>query len=244
MTVPRPRDKGTRHVLIDAFPESVARYRADHAIVAVDVIRATTMAVTAVASGRRCLVAESLADALAIQERLPRALLAGELAGEIPDLFEMNNSPAALTARDDIDRPLVMLSSSGARLMTEASRSGVAGYVACLRNFVPVARHLIEHHDRVAVIGAGSRGTFREEDQLACAWIAELLVNAGYKATNGQTTALVERWSGAPVRAMEISPSVDYLRRSGQLEDLEFVAGTVSDLDLVCAMVGNEVSVV
>jgi 2-phosphosulfolactate phosphatase len=244
LTVLQPLGERARHVLIDAFPESVSRYRDDHAIVAVDVIRATTMAVTAVASGRRCLIAESLPDALAIRQRLPRALLAGELAGEIPELFEMNNSPTALAARNDVERPLVMLSSSGTRLMTEASRSSVGGYVACLRNFVPVARHLIAHHDRVAVIGAGSRGTFREEDQLACAWIAELLMNAGYEAANPQTTALVDRWTGAPVGAVAISPSVEYLRRSGQLEDLDFVVDRVSDLEIVCAMAGNEVAAV
>jgi 2-phosphosulfolactate phosphatase len=244
LTVLQPLGERARHVLIDAFPESVSRYRDDHAIVAVDVIRATTMAVTAVASGRRCLIAESLPGALAIRQRLPRALLAGELAGEIPELFEMNNSPTALAARNDVERPLVMLSSSGTRLMTEASRSSVGGYVACLRNFVPVARHLIAHHDRVAVIGAGSRGTFREEDQLACAWIAELLMNAGYEAANPQTTALVDRWTGAPVGAVAISPSVEYLRRSGQLEDLDFVVDRVSDLEIVCAMAGNEVAAV
>jgi hypothetical protein len=38
-----------RSVVIDCFPASVARYVDDHAIVAVDVIRATTVAVTAVA---------------------------------------------------------------------------------------------------------------------------------------------------------------------------------------------------
>ena len=36
----------TETVVIDCFPSSVARYVDDHAIVAVDVIRATTMAVT------------------------------------------------------------------------------------------------------------------------------------------------------------------------------------------------------
>ena len=44
-------------VIIDCFPGSVSRYSDDHRIVVVDVIRATTLAVTATATGRRCIVA-------------------------------------------------------------------------------------------------------------------------------------------------------------------------------------------
>ena len=36
---------------------------------------------------------------------------------------------------------------------------------------------------RVALLGAGTRREFREEDQLCCAWIARELVAAGYAAT-------------------------------------------------------------
>ena len=49
-------------------------------------------------------------------------------------------------------------------------------YVACLRNYSALIAYLAAHHPMVAVIGAGSRGEFREEDQLCCAWIAEGLL--------------------------------------------------------------------
>ena len=41
-------------VIIDYLQDSVWRYKQGWAVVAVDVIRATTTAVTAAASGRRC----------------------------------------------------------------------------------------------------------------------------------------------------------------------------------------------
>lgn len=228
-------------VVIDVFPESVARYRRDHAVVAVDVFRATTMAVTAVAQGRRCIVATSVADAFAIRQELPEALLAGELGGDTPDGFEMNNSPADLVLRADVERPLVMVSSSGTRVMTEASGSDEGAYVASLRNLTATARHLIGRHERIAVIGAGSRGSFREEDQMACAWIAEILIRAGHVAADEPTQQLIDRWTGASVAACQVSESVAYLGRSGQLRDYDFVVATADDLDLVCAMTGNEV---
>ena len=46
-----------KSVVIDYLPESVCRYRSEWAIVAVDVIRATTTAITAAATGRRCFPA-------------------------------------------------------------------------------------------------------------------------------------------------------------------------------------------
>ena len=62
----------SRTVVIDCFPSSVDRYVADHAIVAIDVIRASTLVVTAVAGGRRCLLASDVRDALALRESYRR----------------------------------------------------------------------------------------------------------------------------------------------------------------------------
>jgi 2-phosphosulfolactate phosphatase len=227
-------------VVIDYLPSSVAKYRDDHTIVAVDVIRAATMAVTAVAQGRRCVAAADLEDAFAIGDRIGDAVLAGELGGDMPDGFDMNNSPADLAGRRDVHRPLVMLSSSGTQLMLEASRCAHGAYVACFRNFRAVARHLIGNHRRVAVIGAGSRNEFREEDQMCCAWVAEILVKAGYRPEDSETTEIVRRWSGAAVTACDTGKSVAYLRRSGQLRDFDFIVAHVDDLDLVGAIEGNE----
>src|SRR5437762_14076988 len=52
---------------------------------------------------------------------------------------------------------------------------------------------------KVAVIGAGSRDEFREEDQLCCAWIARDLLAQGFAAANERTTEIVRRWQDAPL---------------------------------------------
>lgn len=227
-------------VVIDCFPASVLRYRDDHTIVAIDVIRATTLAVSAVATGRRCLLAADLVDAEALRDGLGNALLAGELGGTMPFGFDMNNSPADLVARDDIDRPLVMLSTSGTELMLAAGGSTLGAYAVCLRNVTAAARHLIGRHRRIAIIGAGSRGEFRDEDQMGCAWLAERLIEAGYRTEDEATDEIVERWAGAPATAIEGSNSVAYLRQTDQMRDYEFTIGHVDDLDLVCAIDGIE----
>ncbi len=228
-------------VSIDAFP-ACAPHHHGGAIVAVDVIRATTTAVTAVATGRRCLPATSVADAFRLRTELGDAILAGELGGDMPAGFDLQNSPAALDARTHVERPVILLSSSGTALM-HAAHGAEAVYLGCLRNAVAVARHIAGRHDRVAVIGAGSRGEFRREDQIGCAWIAAALLDLGYDAADRRTHEIVARWRTAPADACGTGRSAQYLRRTGQLADLEFVLGHVNDLDLVCAFAEGEVTV-
>ncbi len=227
-------------VVIDSLPESVSRYRRGYAIVAVDVIRATTTIATAVSMGRRCFPVSSLEAARQVSSRLRNPLLAGEVGGIIPRGFEMNNSPAELALRSDISRPLVLLSSSGTKLIHQA-RASEAAYIACFRNFEFLSRYLVGRHSRFAVIGAGSRGEFREEDQMCCAWVAQRLIESGYVAENPQTAATVDQWRGATTDLVLSGASADYLIQSGQSRDLHFILTHIADLDWVLEIGGDEV---
>jgi len=219
-------------VVIDCFPESVETYRNGYAIVAVDVIRATTTVVTGVARGRRCFPVPSIEAADLLATQLTNPLLVGELDGLKPNSFEMNNSPAELESRTDIHRPMILLSTSGTRLICGAQEEQRM-YVACLRNYSSQAAHLAAHYATVALIGAGSKGEFGEEDQLCCAWIGERLLRAGFEPQDARTTAIIERWSSVPADAIIDGASAQYLRRSDQCQDLEFILTHVDDLDEV-----------
>ncbi len=227
-------------VIIDFLPESVERYRTGYAVVAIDVIRATTTLVTAAALGRRCHAAPGVAQALLRAASMEHPLLAGETGGDMCPGFDMTNSPAAIALRSDIERPLILVSSSGTRLIDGARRCE-ATYLACFRNHRAVAEHLCARYPRIAVIGAGTRDEFREEDQMCCAWIAEYLIERGYAAADAKTSDIVARWSGAPPQACLPSRSVAYLRRSHQLHDLEFILSHVNDLDSAFRLEGDEV---
>jgi len=227
-------------VVIDCLAENVVRYRHGYAVVAVDVVRATTTAITAAACGRRCFPVPTLDAALALRRRLADPLLAGEQRGVIPSGFHLNNSPAQLIGRTDLKRPLILLSSSGTGLCHEASQCD-AVYLACLRNYIPTARHLAINFPAVAVIGAGSRNEFREEDQMCCAWLAECLINLGYLPADNNTLKLVTRWSNKPADAWTYNKSANYLRTSGQVADLEFILEHVADLDTAFALKNGEV---
>jgi 2-phosphosulfolactate phosphatase len=215
---------------IDCFPESALRCQDGFAVVAIDVIRATTTAVTASALGLRCYPAGSLEDALHIAATLDHPILAGEINGVKPAQFHMNNSPAALLELSDKTRPLVLLSSSGTRLMLNAAACDVA-YLACFRNSSATADRLIsENYSRIALLGAGTRGEFREEDQIGCAWIGARLMRAGYRPENEATARVLSRWTSAKATDCLVSGSVNYLRRSNQEDDLRFILERIDDL--------------
>ena len=219
-------------VVIDCFPASVKAYRNGYAIVAVDVIRATTTAVTCVALGRRCFPVPSLEAVVPLAAKLTNPLLVGEIGGFMPDGFDLNNSPVDLEARTDIERPMIHVSTSGTKIICGAEESQ-AMYVVCLRNYSAQIAYLVAHHPMIAVIGAGTKGEFREEDQLCCAWIAEGLLAAGYEPQDARTTTIVERWRGAPVEVITEGASAEYLRRTDQLRDLEFILTHIDDLNEV-----------
>ena len=128
-----------KSVSICCFEEGPIEYVDNAALVAVDVIRATTTAVTAIAMGRECHLAPTLHAAFDKASRLSNALLAGEIGGDMPPGFDLSNSPAELAVRSDVSRPLVLLSSTGTRLMYGSG----SATLRILHVFATTARRLI-----------------------------------------------------------------------------------------------------
>src|SRR5437588_9161866 len=165
-------------------------------IVVVDVVRTTTTAVTAVAQGRRCVTAPTVAAARRGAARLERPLLAGEIDDVVPARFESSNGPAAIDARSDVERPLVLVSSSGTPLIHAAGLSATV-YLGSLRNARYLGLWLAGRQARVAILAAAHGGEFREEDRVCCALVAGELLNAGYTPEDEATADLVRRWHDA-----------------------------------------------
>ena len=232
-----------RTVVIDYLPESASRYRLGWAVVAVDVIRATTTAISAAAAGWRCFPVPTIEAALVLAKEFDDPLLAGESGGTIPAGFEIDNSPASLASRSDTHRPLVLVSSSGTKVIYEATGCE-ALYLSCFRSYAAMANYLAGRHARIAIIGAGSLGEFREEDQACCAWIAAGLLNRGYLPQNAETEALVSRWRDKTPESCLCSRSVSFLQRTNRLEDLEFIFSHINDLPGVFAVRDGEVTIV
>ena len=220
-------------VVIDCFQESSFRYRRSAAVVVVDVFRATTTATTALATGRKVFPARSTDEAFVIASTLTNPLLVGEIGGNMPYGFHLTNSPAQIAEAPDVERPMVLLSSSGTELIMSAVGAR-ALCIACFRNFTAVAKWLMsQQYEEIAVLGAGTRGQFRIEDQMGCSWVTSHLLDAGYTPSTPQTRELVYRWrEAAPQEALK-SESATYLVNSKQTHDVDFVLGHIDDLSIV-----------
>ncbi len=212
------------------------------AIVGMDVIRATTTAVTAVAAGRRCFPVASLEEAVPLAARLDDPLLVGELGGNKPYGFHLQNSPVEMVRNHDHKRPVILLSTSGTAMICEAARRART-YAACLRNVSAQARRLIDAHDRVMLLAGESRGELREEDRLCAAWIGRRLLEAGFTARDSLVEELVAQWGDAPADSIMGGHSAQYLSATGQQHDLDFILEHVDDLDVVYELRGGELVV-
>jgi 2-phosphosulfolactate phosphatase len=231
----------TRTVAIARYP-SLGEGDEEWTVVGVDVIRATTTAVTAVAAGRRCFPVRSLEEAVPLAGRLHNPLLVGELGGNMPYGFHLQNSPAEMDRRTELDRPVILLSSTGTALLSAAAERSLT-YAACLRNAAAQARRLIDSHDRVLLLAGESRGEFREEDRLCCGRIAKALLDAGFAARNVLVEEIARRWGSASDDAFMDGHSVRYLADTGQFHDAEFILSHIDDLDSVYEMRGGELVV-
>jgi 2-phosphosulfolactate phosphatase len=227
-------------VIIDCYYNGDKKYPSNYCIVAVDVIRATTTAITSVACGRRCFPASSLEMALEISHRLENPLLGGELGGNMPFGFDIQNSPSQIEKRFDLERPLILLSTSGTRLIQLYSDSE-ALYLGSLRNYKSLIKHLLQNHSKIALIAAGTREEFREEDKLCCSWIAKELIQNGFIAENNETKELINDWGDCNVEIILEGKSANFLRSSGQEEDLKFILSHINDLDNIYKFVNSEI---
>jgi phosphosulfolactate phosphohydrolase-like enzyme len=114
-------------------------------------------------------------------------------------------------------------------------------YVACLRNLSATARALAASHARVAIIGAGEGRDLRSEDQLATARLARELIEQGFTTEDPFTQDLVARWGSISTSFVALGRSAEQLRRTGRMEDLEFVMAHTDDLSFACEFVDGEV---
>lgn len=227
-------------VIIDCLPESAEKYRDEHAIVVVDVLRFTTTATTAISIGRTVYPAKTADEAFEFAERFANPLLVGELGGNVPYGFHFTNSPVQMQSLDAIpcgsfssdDRPIVLISSSGSQLLLNAVGAKDI-YIGCLRNVTALANHLAGRYEKVAILGAGTRGVFRREDQIGCSWIAGRLCEKGFECEDDNTASLIDYWCGQKIDVIRDGKSAEYLIRTGQILDLEFVLNYVDDLATV-----------
>jgi 2-phosphosulfolactate phosphatase len=197
--------------------------------VVIDVLRATTTMIYALAAGctavRPCAEVEE-ARALAGTMRVGRVLLAGERGGlPLPD-FDLGNSPREFTPKVCRGRTLVYTTTNGTRALlraAEAERVLVAGFV----NYSAACEQLRHDVRPVHILCAGTEGAVTLEDVLLAGALVDFLCETAEAHLNDSARLAWDCYeNNGPVLlgALEISHGGAHLRKLGLEEDIRAAA--------------------
>lgn len=145
------------------------------AAVVIDVIRAFTTAAYAFGAGAAALMpVGTVAQALALRERFPEALLMGEERGLMPAGFDVGNSPAALDGRDLRGRLLVQRTGMGTQGLVRGAQAQplLAASFVCAAATVRYLRRAAPETVTLVRSGVAPEG---EEDDACGDYLAALL---------------------------------------------------------------------
>ncbi|MCI0432171.1 MAG: 2-phosphosulfolactate phosphatase [Gemmatimonadetes bacterium] len=163
-------------------PEEPIRGKLDDQIVVViDVLRATTTILEALAAGARAVIpVESVEAAVRKKDELGREglLLCGERRSRPIPGFDLGNSPREFTPEHVSGRTLLMTTTNG----TGALRAGAAGrvcLVASFRNADAAVGAVAEAGADATLLCAGREGRFAIEDAICAGVIARRLAHRG-----------------------------------------------------------------
>ena len=142
--------------------------------IVVDVLRATSTIVQALASGyRRVLCCAEVDEAFALRDEVGGAVLAGErLAAPIPG-FDLGNSPRDFL--EPLGETLILTTTNGTQAVIAAAARCEAVLIGSLLNLEAVAAAARVRGEDVAVVCAGIEGERALDDAYCAGRIAALL---------------------------------------------------------------------
>lgn len=204
--------------------------------IVMDVIRATSTIIEALASGARAVYPTvSTEDAIRLATSLGRkeALLTGERKGLKIDGFDLGNSPAEFTPEKVHGKQLVMSTTNGTRAFLAAEQ---ADRILCAAfvNLSATAAAVRNVQDLVFVC-AGKEDRFALDDALCAGMILRVLLGEdGAKGTGGEVV-LDDASLTTLTLARSYEPTVEFLSETAAGASLVAV-GLASDIPL-CARV-------
>jgi 2-phosphosulfolactate phosphatase len=229
----------SREVQVHLVPALVAPERlAGSVAVVIDVLRATTTIVCALAAGcvavRPCLEVEE-AKELAADFPSGRVLLGGERDGRPLPGFDLGNSPGEYRCDVCRGRTLVLTTSNGTRALLHAAAADRV-LVAAFVNFSAICEQLRQEPRPLHIVCAGSKGEVVLEDTLLAGALIDCLCETvdGVRLNDGARLAwdCFEHHGRVLEGALEVSAGGVQLRGLGYDEDVH-AAARVDEFPLV-----------
>lgn len=202
--------------------------------VVVDVLRATSTIVQALAAGyERVLCCEEIEEAKALRESEGDGLLAGERACVRIPGFDLGNSPGEFVVPQG--ETVILTTTNGTRALVAAARQCERVLAGSLLNLEAVASAAREGGGDVAIVCAGVQGAFAMDDAYCAGRLAEQL---GGEPSDAAAAAMRIALSfGSAREGLAASQSARNLVAAGLEEDIDWCARE-SVLDVVPEVVG------
>ena len=205
--------------------------------VVIDVLRATTTIIHALAAGCACVrPCAEIDEARELADPMPagKVILAGERRGEKIDGFDRGNSPREFTAANCRGCTLVLTTSNGTKALVraaEADRVLLAGFV----NFSAVCEQLQADARPIHILCAGSEGEPSLEDALLAGAFVEHLCD-DFELILNDSARLA--WDSFETNGHVLRSALDLGRGGQRLLELGFdadisVAAEIDTLTLV-----------
>lgn len=150
----------------------------DATVVVIDVVRATTTIIEALANGAREIYPTlSTEDAVKLASSLGRedTLLCGERKGHKVEGFDLGNSPHEFTVEAVQDKKLVMSTTNGTKALI-VGQEGARLLPCAFTNLSAVAR-AVSDDDHLVVICAGQADRFSLDDALCAGHLIQRIVS-------------------------------------------------------------------
>lgn len=227
------------HIVIDFDPSSAKKYVLQkYSIVVVDVLRATSTIIVALSQGaREAIPCVEIEDAEGLRETI-HAILVGERKGEIIPGFDFTNSPHDLSKVKLTNQVIAITTSTGTKLINESQRSPNV-LIGSTLNAQAIARKMFELSGNWAVLGAGTRGEFRPEDQVGCALIAKYYSKLVKCTINVYTKNIIKTFTKNVETHIRMSPSAQKLTEIEKGEDVDFVVNKLNTYSIVPSLQKN-----
>lgn len=189
--------------------------------VAIDVLRATTTIVYALAAGcREIYPCADVNEARRLVGELPvgKSLLAGERGGVKLEGFDLGNSPREYTAKTCSGSTLVFTTTNGTRALARAAQADRV-LAAAFVNFSAVCDQLLQDSRPVHILCAGYDGEPALEDTLLAGAIVDCLSDEGDIALNDSARLA---WDAFENQGMMLDGAFEIARGGAHLISLGF----------------------
>jgi 2-phosphosulfolactate phosphatase len=198
----------------------------------IDVIRATSTIVTALARGATSVQpVASVTEAEILKQQNPAALLAGERGGKPLSGFDLGNSPHEVIPERVKGKRIILTTTNGTQALA-ACHGARAIITASLLNLDAIATRLRELGPPWLIVCAGYEGEFGLDDAIVAGALAEALnqdhalVSLYHSAQNDLSATLLGSSAGQELRKIGLESDVPFC---AQLNLFPFVPTLNSD---------------